>query len=275
MEVRSEKLKCGLCQERKGLRDSHLIPKAVYKGLRTPDYGSNPHPVVTTRDRSFTGSQQVSAPFLCPDCEQLFSKNGEAYVLAEYARRDGQFKLRERLQTTTPWFSCAQFKTYAAEPVLGKQADKYLYFASSVFWRASAGCWKMGGKRVGNISLGTTYQEQFRLFLLGKQQFPDSARIFVHVSLEQQPDLTVVFPCTRPGRTHGAHCHKFYIPGILFILFLGGNVSKFDEGALNSTTHKQIWVSPWQEDDLFTSAVEMIQGARPSGDLGKRIRKHA
>jgi hypothetical protein len=133
----------------------------------------------------------------------------------------------------------------------------------------------MGGKRVGNISLGTTYQEQFRLFLLGKQQFPDSARIFVHVSLEQQPDLTVVFPCTRPGRTHGAHCHKFYIPGILFILFLGGNVSKFDEGALNSTTHKQIWVSPWQEDDLFTSAVEMIQGARPSGDLGKRIRKHA
>src|SRR5438094_7007040 len=129
---------CGLCLEPKELRDSHLLPRKVYELSREPTAGTNPNPVVVTKSWARTSSKQVSSLFLCKDCEQRFSDNGERYILAQCARPNGQFKIRELLQSASPLFDTPKFKLYDVQPLLESKVDQYLYFAASVFWRASA-----------------------------------------------------------------------------------------------------------------------------------------
>ena len=125
----------------------------------------------------------------------------------------------------------------------------------------------MGNEPVGQISLGGQYQEQFRLYLLGKAAFPQNARLVVHTSSEAQSDLmTTIFPCTT--RVDGVRRHKFYIPGLLFILFLGKDVpQRFDDGALNGSQHRLMWLCPWQNDSLFIGSVDLMKASTPSGKL--------
>jgi len=261
---------CGLCQELKDLQDSHLLLAALYKFLRTSTTGTDPNPVVVTKSKAFTSSKQVSSPFLCKNCEQRFSDNGERYILAQCAQPNGQFKLRELLQAATPLFDTPKVKVYDVQPLLSsEEVDQYLYFAASVFWRASAHSWKMGNAPVAQISLGGQYQEQFRLYLHGKAALPHNARIVVDVSTEAQHDLmTTVFPCTTRV-DDGVYCHKFYIPGLLFILFLGKDVPlRFDDGALNDSQHRlPIRLCSWQNDSLFVGLVDLMKTSTPSGKL--------
>ncbi|MCH8041031.1 MAG: hypothetical protein IH977_11910 [Nitrospinae bacterium] len=258
---------CGLCLKPRKLRDSHLLPAALYKLLRDPTGGTDPNPVVVKQGRTFTSSKQVSSYFLCESCEQRFSDKGERYILAQCARPNGQFKLRELLQATSPLLDTAKFKVYDVQPLLGSKIDQYLYFAASVFWRASAHSWKMGNDPVDQISLGGQYQEQFRLYLLGKAPFPQKAAIIVHVSTEAQPDLpATIYPCTNQG--DGVPRHKFYIPGVLFILFLGRDVpNQFNAVALNGSQRQLMWLCPWQNDSLFVGVVDLVKASTPSRKL--------
>src|SRR3989304_5165932 len=96
---------CGLCLERRKLRQSHLLPAALYKLSRDPTAETDPNPVLITRKKAITSSSQVSSYFLCGSCEQRFSDNGERPVVAQCARPGGQFRLRELLQTASPWCS--------------------------------------------------------------------------------------------------------------------------------------------------------------------------
>lgn len=130
-----------------------------------------------------------------------------------------------------------------------------------------AALYKLSRHPVGQISLGGEYQEQFCQYLLGKAPFPQNARIGVHVSAEAQPDLlTTVYPCTT--RVDGVRRHKFYIPGVLFILFLGRDVQKqFDAGALNGRQRQLMWLCPWQNDSLFVGSMDLVKTSTPSGKL--------
>ena len=124
----------------------------------------------------------------------------------------------------------------------------------------------MGNVPVGLISLGDQYQEQFRLYLLGKAPFPQNARIVVHVSTEQSDLLTIVYPCST--RVDGVHRHKFYIPGVLFILFLGRDVQKpFDDKALNGSQRQLMCLCPWQNDSLFVGSMDLVKASTPSRKL--------
>jgi hypothetical protein len=262
---------CGLCLQTKELQKSHLLGAAFYKLSREEGAASDPNPVVVTRSRALTSSKQVVSPFLCGTCEQLFSHNGENYVSAQCAQPNGQFKLREQLQAASPLYvnKALQFEVYDVKPILRDKVEQYLYFAASVFWRASAHDWRMGQERSGQIGLGVEYQEQFRLYLLGKAAFPQNARVFVHVSSETQPDMTTVFPCT--FRLDKARRHKFYVPGVLFILFLGSDVPRLhDGGALNGTKQQCMWLCPLQNDSLFRGILKLVGGATPTGKLHRR-----
>ncbi len=216
--VMRAKGRCGLCLHSRELQSSHLLPAALYRLLQKAAGGSNPSPVVVTPSRSLTTSRQITAPFLCTGCEGLLSQRGERYVLSQCARPDGRFSLREILETTSPLESRGPVRVYDVGPVLGKRVDQYLYFAASVFWRASAHAWYQETGALGRFTLGPDYQEQFRRYLLGQAAFPLEARMWVHVSSGTLKDPLIVFPCTTA--VEGAHRHKFYVPGILFILFL-------------------------------------------------------
>jgi hypothetical protein len=262
--------RCALCLRIRPLQTSHLLPAALYRMLRQFAGGPDPSPVMTTPSRSLTTSRQVSARLLCVECEARFADNGERYVLSQCARPDGQFKLRKRLETIPPLESDGQIKVYDVDSLLGKTLNPYLYLAASVFWRASAHTWHLNAEATDPFSLGAGYQEQFRLYLLGQATFPQDARIWLHVSSDALP--MVVFPCT--ATVEGALRHKFYIPGLLFILFLGDQVPyRFDGRALNGSRRRVMWVCPWENDSLFRGSLSRIKESTPVGALRERIAK--
>lgn len=262
---------CGLCRRTKKLQDSHLLPAAAYK-LSRIESRSDPNPVVITKGRSFTTSRQVSAYFLCNECEDKFSRNGERYVLKHCARPSGEFRLREILEKEHPVCVDSRFKVYDVKGLLGRRVEQYVYFAASVFWRASAHSWKMEDRHLNLISLGAKYQEQFRLYLLGKTGFPANARIFVHVWGDKEIDSTTIFPCT--FRVKGVWRHKFCIPGLTFILFLSNDVpKKHDLAALNSAKGHFMWLCRLKDDSLFGGFLDAIKDSKPSASL--RLRSSA
>lgn len=260
---------CGLCQETRELRKSHLLPAALYKMARDPSR-KNPNPVVVADGRAAATSRQVAERWLCMECEQRFSDRGERYVLSQCARPTGEFKVRQLLEQAIPLGELPKARMYDASSLLGAHANEYLYFAASVFWRASARAWRENGSRE-RFSLGSAYGEQFRLYLLDRVDFPRNGRLFVDVwsdtiSSDAAIGFTTIGPCT--GRVDGERRHKFCIPGITFILFLGGRVpERHDSGALNSTGGSFIWLSPFADDSLFRGFGESVRRSRPSPSL--------
>ena len=155
--------RCGLCRNSRELVISHLVPAAAYK----PAQGLRVGATVVVRRKAFFTSKQVSAHFLCNACEQRFQGCGEDDVLPQSYQPDGQFKLRELLQAMRPLESRPQGTVYDVQPLLGKRIESYLYFAASIFWRASAHRWRLGREWLDRISLGP-YQEPFRQYLLNE-----------------------------------------------------------------------------------------------------------
>jgi len=192
--------------------------------------------------------------------------------LSQCARPDGRFKLREILETTSPLESSGQVRVYDVESLLGDSIGQYLYFSASVFWRASAHTWYHETGPTGRFALGAEYQEQLRQYLLGNAAFPADARIWVHVSSGTLKEPLIVFPTT--AAAEGTQRHKFYIPDILFILFLGGQArNRFDARALNSSRRRVMWVCPWENDSLFRGVLSRIRASTPVGKLRTRVAK--
>jgi hypothetical protein len=253
--------RCGLCHNSRELVVSHLVPAAAY----TPAQGLQVGTAVVIRRKAFFKSEQVKAPFLCNDCEQKFHRRGEDGVLAQSYQPDGQFKLRELLQAARPLESRPQEAVYNVQPLLGKMIESYLYFAASVFWRASARRWKLGREWLDRVVLGP-YQEPFRQYLLNEAPFPQHARVYVFVAQEAQPTRAVVPPCT--SRIDNAHRHEFYIPGIHFVLVLGqGAPQYYDDAALNGSREHLICLCPWEDSALFRGMAAVIKTSTPVGNL--------
>jgi hypothetical protein len=258
--------RCRLCLNTRELTNSHLMPASVYKLVRDSSGGANPNPVAVSRKHSFLTSKQVSAHFLCGDCEQRFHEDGEDYVVPHCAQLNGRCKLREVLQAASPLYSLPQGNAYDVQPLLGNKIEQYLYFAASIFWRASAHRWKMGREWLDQIALGPTYQEQFRLYRLGKAAIPQNARIWVCVSNEGQLHRMIAVPYTT--KIDELRRHDFYIPGIHFILFLGQRApQECDAGALNGSLQQMMWLYPWRDDPVFLGSVSLIKASAPSGRL--------
>jgi hypothetical protein len=235
---------CGLCLEEKPLLDSHLLPAALYKLLRTPKREGGPEPVMITKQKSVITSYQVQAPFLCAGCERRLNENGERYVLAQCARPNGQFKLRQRLQMTGPVYRDSRFQVYDVYPSLGEKIGHYLYFVASILWRAAAHSWTVGTESVGPIDLDRIYLEGFRRYLLGEAISPQDARVYVFISSETPPYPIATIPTTdlnSPGKRY-----KFYIPGLCFVVYLGKDAEqRLGRYGLNGSTWSYTWISPW------------------------------
>jgi hypothetical protein len=249
---------CGLCHQPRELRESHILPKAVYKLCR--DAGAkNPNPVVTTKRSVVLSSHQVTAPFLCSGCEARSSDGGERYVLGHAARRDDQFRLRKLLRAAEPVERREQFSLYSIASLPNTAINHLTYFAASVFWRAAARTWKSGAQEL-RIDLGSKYEEAFRRYLVGEASFPAAARLFVHVWNDDRIHFMTVFPCSE--RVDSVWRHKFAIPGLTFILFVGNEApTRMDGGAINSSASPAIWLSRWEADSLFRLSGEVMMSS--------------
>jgi len=181
---------------------------------------------------------------------------------------NGRFKLRELLQAASLLYNTPQGKAYDVHPLLGNKIEQYLYFAASIFWRASAHHWRTGRDWLDPILLGPTYQEQLRLYLLNEAAFPSHARVWVFVISEAVQPRMIYPPSTR---IDGVGQHDFYILGIHFALVFNELApQEFDGGALNGRQQQIMWLTSWMDDPVFIGAWELRNASPPSEKLRKR-----
>ena len=139
--------------------------------------------MLVTKGRDVQTSAQMKRYLLCSVCEDLFSKNGESWVLARCFRGGpaNKFLLRDMLKTVTAMKSDSRGDLVSTVGIVGMDIDKIAYFAGSVFWRASVSDWPIQGKVVPQISLGAL-QREFADYLLGRSKFPVSCSLLIYVA---------------------------------------------------------------------------------------------
>ena len=201
---------CALCRKQSSeLRESHLLPKAIYKIIRSPNHRP-PDPVLLTVDREEQTSFQAKRHLLCGDCEERLHRHGEDWTLEACARPEG-FKLREQmlLQRADPLpYGLSRFECNEI-PFLN--TDALSYFAISVIWRAAVCRWQIAGQDIGQRDLGS-YEAAFRSYLYGTSGFPANTVVSVVVSSLESAPLEATFP--ESNKIDGYRMHFFSIPGL-------------------------------------------------------------
>jgi hypothetical protein len=190
--------------------------------MRGDPSNGNPNPVLITPNAAVQTSRQDWAHLLCSDCEQIFSKNGEHWVFKNGLKADGSFKLASMLAATIPDISDSKStstKLYYAAGIPEINIAALTYFAASMFWRASIYPWT-SDKRIP-VKLGT-YDEAFRLYLLGLAAFPESAALWVIVREKSEIDRLTHEPISE--KINSVYNHRFSMPGFHFQLFVGKNI---------------------------------------------------
>ncbi len=171
-------------------------------------------------------SKQAASHLLCCKCEELFSKNGEQWVVRHAAQSETHLPLRSLILEGLPtpvidgtlWY-------FNAEEIQGVNVDALVYFALSVIWRAGARSWELDGKRIPALSLGP-YSEILRSYLLGETKSSDlSKSVAVHVIVSSTKHVTLIttFPQSKK-RPEGYFEHFFDVPGISFAVLAGGRI---------------------------------------------------
>ena len=212
---------CRLCLEPAAiLRNSHFLPKGVYKKLRDQTR-ENPNPWKLTPRTAVQTSKHKTAPLLCQDCEQRFSKNGENWVLAHCLQEDGTFPLWSILASTLAdeWPNNPT-RVYYASRIPEIDISALAYFAASMFWRGSIYPWNRDGSVP--IKLGP-FQEPLRQYLMGLAEFPRSCSLMIAVREARGANSLTHDPIG--GRKGGSHLYTFPMPGLGFSMAVSNNLS--------------------------------------------------
>jgi hypothetical protein len=212
---------CKLCQQEKPLLNSHLIPRAFYKLLRTPGL-ENPNPIIADGETTRATQDQMAQPLFCAECEDRLNKNGESWVLSKGYRLKGPSVLYEALSAATPVPAFQSGTVYSALSIPQIDLDKLVYFGASIFWRSSVADWALGRKTTELMRLGSRYEEDFRKYLYGVAEFPVNAAIWVAVVRSEHPAPVISYPTGE--RVRGYHRHTFDVLGLSYMLHVGNRL---------------------------------------------------
>jgi hypothetical protein len=220
--------KCRLCLEQRELQRSHLLPKALYRLIGSGTDPDHPDTVQLSSDSIKESSRQVWCHLLCSECEDRLNKNGEKWVLHNCYRGGGRFHLRDKMRTRPNLGLGLEVEAYLAS---AEETSKLTYFALSVIWRASLCNWFCRGETFQQIELGP-YQEKIRKYI--KREVGSLPRVEVRIELSEldPPWLAMCLPCAY--RVDSGRCHRFHIPGITFLIAVGGSASAQNGSALQS-----------------------------------------
>jgi hypothetical protein len=214
---------CRLCLKDADLQDSHYIPRRAYSTNMAKSL-KNPNPVVMSSRKLRQVSDQLRGPTFCSDCEQLLSKNGEKWVLANIPDDQGNsFPLQDALIPEVPTFIGDKINLYAGRKIKTFDMPQLIYFGMSIFWRGAAREWKSSlGEVAPPVNLGE-YYEPIRRFLLGGP-FPDDVVIFVYVD-NRKPVMNAA-TTVLPAKNKIAEFSWFYLNGLGFALYHGKEIPK-------------------------------------------------
>jgi len=223
----------------------------------------NPNPHFLARGFDKKTPAQVADYLLCEGCEQMFRRKGEDWVLHHCYRGRGVFRLQPFLVNAQPVAKTDTTFAYEAARIPDINTDALAYFGASVFWRGAARNWHIQRKLLMATSLGTSYQEQFRRFLLGQSVFPNLAVMVVVVSRNPEPALATMFPTA--FRQDSYFRHSFHVPGIAFHLFLGRQIpAHFPKLCLVHSPHRMIYSSTRIDELVLRNMADLIPNSRPS-----------
>jgi hypothetical protein len=211
--------KCKLCLRIAELQNSHLMPSSLFRKSRIPG-AANPNPMLVTETGSVQTSRQIRNFVLCRDCEQLFSKNGENYVMSQvFDGTSKKFPLLDALRASTPTWGGPEFIGYDLVATPSIDREKLGYFALSVFWRASVHIWRYRGEKPTTIDLGKHYNEAFRTYLLGQEGFPmDVVLLVIACTDALSPDS---FYVPSLGSKGVDRTYSFMAKGLNFLMIVG------------------------------------------------------
>jgi hypothetical protein len=231
---------CKLCLLKKDLRDSHLMPRSLYKKSRNPAAKGNQDPLLVTKASRKPTSHQITDYVFCKDCEHLFNVNGEDYVMRLVAKVNGDFPLLKMLKATPPAAKGAEWETYseASTPTINR--DKIGYFVISVFWRASVHTWEHENGEKVRIDLGKKYNEEIRTYLLGQTIVPASASLQVFVCSDILNQSTFFTPTE--NQKHKDRTFTFVARGMLFFFRVSNTLTGFQR-RLSIVNNPNRWIT--------------------------------
>lgn len=201
------------------LQDSHFIPRAMYKYLRTSSE-KNPNPMVVGRTKAATTSKQVKDYLLCAKCEDLFNKNGENEIL-KWVWNSKSFPLGDRLSVAVPLRLDMGAPAFSGVAI-GVDNEKLAYFALSLLWRAAVHEWEMpfGGKTT-LLNLGAT-EESIRKYLLGTAGFPSEVVVVATACTDPLSIQSFSVPSQVLG--YPGTCFAILALGIYFRVPIGSDI---------------------------------------------------
>jgi hypothetical protein len=250
---------CALCRDTCELRDSHFLPKALYRLVRA-NGKRNPHPVRLNATGRQQTAFQARSYLLCGKCEKRFDENGENWVMRHCYRGRGVFRLRALVEQAQPSFSEREFSVYSTAALQDIKSEQLAYFCASVVWRASVRDWCVEGYNHEAIKLGP-YQDEIRRYLLNETGFPRSATINVVLSRLRTPALTFSFVDT--ARVDEGHCHRLSIPGITFMLTVGKRAVEDSAICLMHSPEHPIFISTAGDERVQREVLRLMGKVAP------------
>jgi hypothetical protein len=253
---------CRLCGNHRVLQHSHLLPKALYKIIRNSNPSGSTNPVVVNPREARQTSRQVTAHLLCSECEQRFSTYGENWTMQYCFRSPGSFLLQDLLNNA-PAIALpdGNGRVINAASVPSLALDQLVYFAMSVFWRASVHAWKLEGHELKQIAIRNRYESEFRQYLLGNASFPANTAIQIFVSDNPAPLETAIFPYGQRIWSH--YRYKFMLPGIMFFLYIGGIPKHIREMCTFTSHGRPIYFGRLVETQMMISSIQLMKDAKP------------
>jgi hypothetical protein len=212
--------KCELCHAVADLHDSHFLPKGGYKRTRATDL-KNQNPVVLSGGKARQSSMQVRDYKFCGACEARFNKGGEAWILNSIPQDYGHpFWLHTLLNSKTPTvIGNDLFFPEASIPEV--DMAKLVYFALSIFWRATRRWSAVEGGQPPKLHLGRQ-EKAIRAFLLGRGKLPEDVIVTVAAWPYKKVWSTAQMPRADAG--NGYRSYWFYFFGFIFLLALGRKI---------------------------------------------------
>lgn len=256
-------MSCELCGDLSILENSHYIPAALYKLCLSE--GSRGAPVIVSNNTAVATSNQITKNALCAICEGKFQKS-EAYVLSRIYRGKGEFKLREQLAVSKPLAEVDGGRLFLGSQVSDFDADLWIQFALSIYWRGSAIRWP--GFDNGYYGALGPYEKSIRSFFVDRARLGNDFVLTMFVDDRKEPFIAGHFPVMM--NEHPYHIHDLLIPGVRFRLYVGKNIpAPFRKFGSGDSPDVCIAEGSFDLSGLTGLMVDVVKQTKPKGKLAR------
>ena len=214
---------CKLCLNEADLQRSHYLGRALYVLAR--DDGKLP--ILMSPELVIQSQRQIKDYLLCLECERLFTRRGENYLMRMVNRRNG-FKIMELVRANPKRRVEGEYSTYSAID-MDIDTDALAYFALSVIWRGAHVWPTLNGRATGGLQR-SDHEERLRRYLLGTAPYPRGVIVKIFVASDYAFQNFITFPRVNPDQ-QDATVLTFLVRGIWFDVVLGDSLPAYMHGS--------------------------------------------